>query len=118
MKKQRQPRRFEYIAEGPGSQITGREFLGPIVTDLDLLANTILKEHLRYLKEEGYNDIAKEEHLCLTFSFEPTCNAIMWFGQIRMTERLNRSERKTLYKDLEKKYESLDDVFENNDLAL
>ena len=47
----------KYIAEGPGTHSKSHEVLEPIITDLDRLAELALREHLYYLKSQGYNQI-------------------------------------------------------------
>lgn len=108
----------EYVAEGPGTRSSTYEVLEPINTDIDGLAKAVVEEHLRYLQCEGYNQVAKSEDLYMSFSFNPTCQKVMRYGEIYSAHPLTEAEQDRFCNNLKKLYDSLDNIFENDGTVL
>ena len=108
----------KYVAEGPGTHSSTREVLEPINTDLDDLARSVLREHLFYLQDQGYNQVAKSEDLYMSFLFHTACQRIMRYGEIYFAHSLSETEQDKFCSDLKQLYKNLGDIIDNDGTAL
>ena len=101
--------RLGYVADGTGTRSHKYEFAGPEASsDLNDLPKIFVREHLDYLKRNGFETIAKLEDLYMTFSFTPPCQKVFQLGSFYSTHPLNEKEQDQFCNGIREVYKTLD----------
>lgn len=103
--------RTEFVADGPATRSESYDPIEPLTTyDADHLPKAVLRDHLYYLHDKGFDHISKSEDLYLSFSFNPPCQRVFRGGDFYSTDSLSQTEQDDFCSNLSNFYNSLDDI--------
>ena len=101
--------RQSYVVDGTGTRSHEYEYVGPISSsDLNGLPKNFVREHLEYLKRNGFETVAKLEDLYMTFSFTPPCQKVFQLGSFYSTHPLDEKEQDQFCNGIREVYKTLD----------